>query len=459
MKIFLICGIFFLTQVTNTFCSSGKPSKEKTIKSQSFHFQKNIKTDYLNESQLLKISKILLLNGEFKKAELFLSKLTLRDKISKEVLFRYLGTFHFLKKDYQKSLRYLSHKVLQSHPAFSKICLLKTLNEIALKNVGTLGKTWSKCKLYNQKYLKQEMVSWVDILISLRTEPQQFKNLPPFKMNSLDHLNLQETLILFKMGLFLNQEDILIERISDIDLDYLENNELREIIGQLYFRKRELQKSFQFIEDLSTPHSLNMIGNLYLLKKDYSLAYENFKHSYKLKSNSLNALERLIPLSWNEKDWKKGIEYLEKYHSPNEVEKKLLMTAFNFQNKDFTRAHQVLESLLSYNLSQEYFKMMTLGELLSLKMNDFSQAKMFSHKACLQNNLISCWVLLQLDLQKNFLETTQDLKMKKKPSLWSQLIKQEEISPLEESIYINQKDIEELDEGLIELIPKSQLKD
>ena len=73
-----------------------------------------------------------------------------------------------------------------------------------------------------------------------------------------------------------------------------------------------LVKAFEYIEGLSSPNSENIRGNLFLAQKKYELAYAQFKLALKRKVNSQNSLERIIPISWMLKQWKDGLEYIDK---------------------------------------------------------------------------------------------------------------------------------------------------
>ena len=77
-----------------------------------------------------------------------------------------------------------------------------------------------------------------------------------------------------------------------------------------------------------------------------------------------------------------------------------------------------------------------------------------ANRSCEQYDLVNCWVLFQLGQWDAFpLTIRREEKISEKRE-WEKLVKEDLNRPLKETVYVNQIDIEEMDDKLIQLIPK-----
>src|SRR5690606_1361977 len=136
-------------------------------------------------------------------------------------------------------------------------------------------------------------------------------------------------------------QKVIIPKIPDFAPEVFQDKELRELIGFLYYREAELVKAYEFIEDLDTPNSENIKGNLYLAGKKYELAYGQFKLALNRKNNSQNALERITPVAWLLSQWEDGANYVEEIRFQDDAQRfraKVLKTSFLTMAKKYKEA-------------------------------------------------------------------------------------------------------------------------
>ena len=75
--------------------------------------------------------------------------------------------------------------------------------------------------------------------------------------------------------------------------------------------------------------------------------------------------------------------------------------------------------------------------------------------SCDQFDLINCWILFQMTQWDSFpLMLRREDKLSEKRE-WEKLTNEDFNVPLNEKVFVNQKDIEELDDKLIQLIPQT----
>lgn len=417
-----------------------------------------LETETYNHKKQLEKIKYYLTNGEIRLAKVHLSKLTHSTSKLRPIIQRYLAIVAFIEGNYQKSYEHLDQVELQSIPHFSKVCILKVVNEIILNKLNKLKEDWSRCQLENGPYISGTNIAWLDTLVNLKLYPET----PgitriPFKGSYLRSLSDEELKVILKLALYLNQEALVEPQLTELTQDHIKDPEIRELIGHIYFRMGKLTKSYRFIEDLKSPNSENIKGNLYIWRNKYEIAYAQFKLALDQKQNSQNAMERLLPLAWILGDWKGGQEYAEKViASPQTLEHKVtLLAAFLTQKTDFELAEKALESISVNTHRGQELEITQLYSFVLLMQNKTEQAKKYATLSCEQYDILHCWSLFQLSQWEAFSMTIKREEKIETKKQWEKLVAQIEIDPLKEAVFINQVDIEEMDDRLIQLIPKT----
>jgi hypothetical protein len=413
-------------------------------------------SDINQENNDLKKVKYYLINGEINLAKVYLSQLIYRQSKLRPIIYRYLAILHFMTSDFHKTYEYLNQPELKNIPHFAKICTLKVLSEIVLNKKTELKSDWDRCQMENSAHFVEKNLIWIETLVQLRLKPQAGITKIPFKQFKLASLDNDELKIFLKLALYLNQESLVIDQLSELTIDQLKDSEIRELAGQIFFRKGQLAKSYRFIEDLKSPNSENIKGNLYLLRQKYEIAYAQFKLALEQKQNSQNAVERLLPLAWLLGDWEGGSKYAEKLIAPpkTQINKLTLSAAFLVQAGHYENANLMLKSIAERSQRGGELDITQLLSFTGLMLNRTEIVRKQAALSCEQYDLINCWVLFQLGQWDTFpLTIRREEKLPEKRD-WETLIKEEIHQPLKETVYVNQIDIEEMDDKLIQLVPK-----
>jgi tetratricopeptide (TPR) repeat protein len=406
----------------------------------------------------LKKVKYYLLNGETGLAQVHLHKLAYTQTKLRPVIFRYLGMLAFIDGKFEKSFEYLSTKELQTSPHYAKICALKILDQIVLNKKNSLQNEWARCQLENFTHFNVGNFIWLETLIQLKMNPREGLTKVPFKGIKLSSLNNIQLKIFLKLSIYLNQEKLIEPQLVELDLMQLEDPEIRELMGQIFFRMGSLAKSYRYIEDLTSPNAENIKGNLYVLRKKYELAYAQFKLALEKKQNSQNGMERILPLAWILGDWEGGAKIAERVlASPQtQINKMTLIAAFLTQKGDFARSKDVLETIIARSRKGAEIDVTQLLSFTSLVQNDQHVAKKQAGLSCAQFDMINCWLGLQLNQWDAFPLTIRRTDKIPVKNDWEKLSKEELDDPIKEIVYVNQVDIEELDDKQIQLIPNAR---
>lgn len=414
-----------------------------------------MESDLLLDVKDLKQVKYFLINGETKLARIALAKIAYKESKLKPVIYRYLGMIAFIEGEFSRSYDYLSDPILQSIPHFAKICTLKILNGIILNKIRTIETDWGRCQVENPFKFVLSVKPWMETLIQLKLYPERGMTQVPFQKVKLTALELSDIKVVLKLALYLNQEHLLEKQIAELTTEQLVDPEIRELAGQVLFRLGSLAKSYRFVEDLKSPNAENIKGNLYVLRTKYELAYGQFKLALEQKQNSQNALERLLPLAWLLGDWQAGAEYAERViASPQtQINKLTLLAAFLTQKGDFADAAKILDVIGARSRRGAEIDVTQLYSFVSLMLNRPEQARKQADESCSQYDLVNCWMLFQLSQWEAFPITIKRDDEVYSRREWDKLTKEEINKPIKETVFVNQLDIEELDDKLIQLTP------
>ena len=408
-----------------------------------------------NQKNDLKKIKYYLLNGETRLAKAHLLRLAYTRTKLRPVIHRYLATLSFIESDFQRTYDYLSLPELQNIPYYGNICVLKVLSGIVLNHTRTLESEWRRCRIENATNFKSEKLPWLQTLVDLKLTPLEGITKVPFNKMYLSALNIEEIKTMMKLALYLNQEELLIEQLPTLEVEQLQDPEIRELAGQALFRTGSLARAYKFVEDLKSPNAENIKGNLYLLRNKYELAYAQFKLALEQKLNSQNAMERLLPLAWLLSDWEGGSKFAEQViASPQtQINKLTIMAAFLMQKGDYERSNLILKSIASKSRRGTEIEVTQLAAFTALMQNKPDNIKKQATMSCNQFDMLSCWMLFQLTQWEAFpLTIRREDKIPLKRE-WENLSRSTISNPLKETVFVNQLDIEELDDKLIQLTP------
>lgn len=402
----------------------------------------------------LKKVKYFLINGELQLAKAYLQKLTFGQAKLRPIAYRYLGMIAFIEQDYKKSVKYLTTGELQTQPHYAKVCGVLTLNKIILNELKDLEVDWYRCRAEAGKDINGVNLVWLDTLVNLKLEPVPGITARPFKQITLRSLENAELKILLKFAIYLNQESLVVKQIQDLTTEQLVDQDVRELAGHIFFRSGKFANAFRFIEDIKSPNSENIKGNLYLLREKYEIAYAQFKLALKEKQNSQNALERLVPIAWLLGDWKSGSAYSKQLiaRSGNEANKLTIMAAFEMQTGNYEKSRELLREIRQKSRRGNALEVNQIGSFSALMENDPTELRSSAGEACELYDMVNCWVLIQMYHWENFpLIVRRGDEIPKKDD-WTKLTQEKLPGKLTEPSYVYQQDIEELDDLQIKLI-------
>jgi len=415
----------------------------------------------------LMAAKDFLINGNTKMARFHLEQINLKSSQVKLIRNRYMSLIEFIEGNYRDSLDLVSSFKYEDKKYYKEICVLRVLNLMALHTLDQDNLTRQKI---DKKFLNEYRSCAVQTLGFTKNDHYWMESMSRFKTRNKNYLaggeidnyryaigDIDLTRIWIKLGLYLNKEKKLSNVISNIPADAYQSNIVRELLGLMYYRLGDYKKASEFVEGITSPNAENIKGNIRLRSKEYELAFGHFNVALLKKENSVNALERAIPLAWILGQWKEGIKLLGRFIKPDQDERKkmALDTAFKIKIEDYDRADQqlfILERLFKRQVPQEVEIMRSYVKLRRKEVETLSES---SGIACKRHDGVNCWIQMQMSIWENlgftiereeniFSEDELNIEALKKPMA---------LNPLKETIIVDQKDIEELDSEKLKIDP------
>lgn len=398
-----------------------------------------------------------IVNGNLEKAKAKLLQAQYFSDYSTPIQKRYLALIYFIEGEYEKSLETLQDKMFYTFENNKHVCLLRVLNFLILnRNIEALN-DWKTCRDETVNKTTSYHL-WMNSLIELKANKTKIRD---FK--TITNLNIEnesgEMLALFlKLALYLDKPEKVLNRLSLLSDEIYNIDKLRELIGLLYFRDNQIVNSYKFIEDLTSVNSENLKGNLFLAQKKYELAYAQFKLALLKKADSQNALERITPTAWILKQWEDGLKFTKKLKvsKADIYRKQIIQAAFEIQLKKYDEAKKSLNTIINSSKNALSPEVNIMNSLVNFLLKDKIKSIEYSNKSC--NNLdgANCWLQYQLTSWDDFTRTAQrDSKVfESTDSLVEKYTKSYQSEKIKEDLLIDQKDIEEMDNSLISLMPK-----
>jgi hypothetical protein len=410
----------------------------------------------LSISKRLGAIKYEMINGNLEKAKVMLLRSKYAEGFSRTIQYRYLGMIHFIEGNYKLSQKFLTHKSLYNISTNDTICMLRTLNFIILNRTAEAKIEWNICLDATLDKSPTQYV-WMNTILKLKLNDEPKITEVPLKRVNIENEKGDYLRLFLKMALYLNQQNKIFERLPFLAESAFKDPEIRELIGMLYYREGKLSKAYNFVEDLDSPNSENIKGNIYLAQKKFELAYGQFKLALKKKVNSQNSLERIIPVAWILKQWDDGLEFIEKLKvDPKDKYNKLtLKAALLTQAGQYKMAETALRKVIYGSNNAQSLEVNQLYTYNALMMKNNSDAEAYADKSCAFKDGINCWILYHFAIWENFTLTThrEDDILEGTADLASELTQSFQEDPIIEDIYVSQEDVEEMDNDIIKLLP------
>ena len=391
--------------------------------------------------ELLKSIKYFIINGNLSQAQKALQQIDVSHQRLQEVVERYQALLFFIQGNWQQVLALLGQRRFQRGASFRKVCALKTMAQMA--QGGEQWREWFvDCFGVKGNFARNGLL-W-PLLIRPYDGPEH-----PFELSQYPR-GLEPTNFWLKLALYLGRAEEIVRQLEHIPLDAYRHQRTREVIGMALYREQKRGQALDFIEDIDLSNAHNIRGNIALSDGKYRAAKGHFRLALQKKENSVNAIKRLLPLSWFNQDFVRGLEVIDLAEGlwGSGVGADILRGVFL---TELQKSEQAVELLLLLPSRERKLQARVLSELLAfnyLVLEKTPLATLAAHQSCQHFNGVSCYILGHLTDWDNFAGM-----LKREAGLAASSIDLEQLSgPIikdhpfgRERVFIDQQIIEQLD--------------
>lgn len=402
--------------------------------------------DVVSEIQVAKLS---LLNGEVDGAITLLSELLEKYPNSsfKVLTKRYLAISYFIIGDYQRTSAILSAPEFDLTINFKQICMMKIASELSNNELTQLRLDIAKCKRLNYEYSDNQFI-WLDFLLTKlenKFDLNQFKNKID-KIGSFDNNdNIRNWL---KFALLFKHSDLVTQNLEKLPEKAFQNEILRTLLAINIYRSGKFSTAKDFIEDLNNSNAAYLKSLLSIKDLEFKTAYAHLKTSLKRRPYSISANQLMSALAFQTKNFSEGRQAVSMLipTSNYKREKKLIKTAFMVQEENFKRASYEIERVFAEYNKKMPFEGIMLQNYIYFKTNDIKWIET-TEESCLSYDGVSCWLHAQSLIWNEFDHKIEKIEQKnfKVTQFIDEITQQKVFDPLNEKVFISQRDIIELD--------------
>jgi tetratricopeptide (TPR) repeat protein len=390
-----------------------------------------------------------IIDGELILASHFLNRIDHRGKSVALVKLRYQALIAFVQDEYAKVIDILSDNRFFDVTTYPEICMLKVISYMALKRDPELRGEFATCRTALFNHSPNEL-QWPFTLYQAYKRERNILDATDLTQRVSYVSDKESSIIWLKTALVTNREDKIAHLLSEIPGEAYQSHRVRELIGMLYYRLGNYPKAVEFIEDIHTPNAANIRGNIHYGRGEFELAWGHFKLALKYKEDSVNAIERALPLTWMLGQWNDGLDALSKLLNPNvDIKKKLaLNTALQVKLNNFKRASRQMEQIKELYRGEIPQDASVMYAYIALRNEELDKFTKYSLQACKQGDGLSCWMTFANHYWENLPRTikrTDSLIESKKLEAFKKLRSEEFTNVIDESVIIDEKDIIELD--------------
>ncbi len=445
VKFILFLSLFSYLAGQSALASKRANFIEQQLASQEI-FQKEEYNQRNTDVKNLIEAKTHMINGNLRLATHFLGRIHESDSKIGPVKKRYQALIYFIEGDFKKVISTLNDQDFFGNRTFREVCLMKMFAYLALGDNKNILAINNRCQAISSDFSRNGQI-WLLNLIDLATKKE-------FKMNTRNGLTnpfltqgTEVARIWLKMALYSNREQSIDYFIGSLPSDAYQSRRVREIIAYAYYRLGNHEKAMSFAEDITTANSENIKGNIKLENREYELAFGHFKLALTKKANSRNAIERAIPLAWKLGQFKDGKDLLIKHVNTEFFAKRALDIAFDIRLGDLELARKKILLLNRKFLENRPYKLVLMNSYISTQLDEPKNKQYFSEEACQKFDGLNCWLKFQHTMWPSISKTIKregevfNLKDFSVESLRNRVA----VKEMDETINVNQNDIEELD--------------
>ena len=394
--------------------------------------------------------KLFILKGKIDGALERLEELNIKyntDDIRRLIYF-FQAKCYFILGDFDTANSLLESKLFTQNKYYENICYLKYLTSININTQSSILGI-NRCTRINieDTDINSNWMRYVnDHILDNNEKNDYFRELV---LKSKQFTTFKEVESWLKFGILYNYEDLIVKTLEFLPSMAILNDELRTLVAYNLYNDSKKSQAREYIEDINSSNALYLKSLIALKEKDYKVANAHLLTTLKTKNFSLNANQLTLAVSWLNEEYKNARLSLNKIIPMTDfkVYQYIFNTTLVYKERSYFRAQKEIDFLSDAYMENLPYEGNILATNVYLN-NDNPKWIETSEDACKSFDMLNCWLRMQADIWDNYSEYYKKITNEKWVYRFNEnlnKIMKKNDSVFEDSIFINQNDIEELD--------------
>ena len=337
----------------------------------------------------------------------------------------------------------MSKLTRQSYFPKSDLCQIRI--SLLFSQKKPIDKTWKKCFSYLSDHIFYNGI-FLNNLIEIYNNDKEAKSAFNLFKASGELDNIEKIKTWLKMALYFNQEEYILDYLSLIPPKAYRSRSVRELIGAIFYRLGDKERAENFVIDVKTSNAENILGNQNLVKNNFELALGHFLIAIKKNPLSMNALKRIIPLSYILEKYELGLQQTKNFLKIKN-QSNIIIVAFLNKLKQYQEAYRNISKELNLLKRNPDLINYLLAIPITINLNKISEASKYTKAACKQGNLMGCELYQASYYWGNLMDAKKEKENIKASIInYKDFIFPKDNNPIDEDVIINQKEIEKIDD-------------
>ncbi len=394
--------------------------------------------------------KVFILKGRIDDALDRLDELNIKyntDDIRRLIYF-FKAKCYFILGDFDTANRLLESKLFVQNKFYENICYLQYLTSINT-DVQKSMQGINRCTRLNieDTDINSDWMRYVNDHILDRDKKNDYFQELVLKSKQLTTFKEVESWL--KFGILYNYEDLIVKTLEFLPSIAILNDELRTLVAYNLHNDSKTTQAKEYIEDINSSNALYLKSLIAIKENKYKISNAQLLSTLKKKNFSLNANQLALGVFWLNKQYKNARLSLNKIipMSDFKVYQYIFNTTLVYKEKGYFRAQKEIDFLADAYMNNLPFEGNILATNVYLN-NDNPKWIETSEDACKSFDMLNCWLRMQADIWDNYSghyknQTNEKWTYRFNDNLNKIMSKDDK--EFEDSIFINQRDIEELD--------------
>ncbi len=412
---------------------------------QTFKHERNLRL-LLN----IERAKLLTIYGDIETSQKLLTQLKINytNPNIQKVVKLMLARNYFILGAYENTKKELRTYSFVPNKDFRESCLLLYMSSFSDKSDRSLAEM-DRCVRLNAADLLSDQF-WYRLVKSeqngTKNQTNYYERLLFEMKQATDYKKVESWL---KYGIYFNYEDLISENLAILPSMAILDSRLRTLSAYNLYNAGKINDSNEYISNIQSFNGNYLKANIEVQNENYKLSYAFNKAALKKRKHSIYANQLNLSMGWLNNEYEDTRNSLNRLVSHGDLQnyQEIYNATLLYQENKLYRSNFEIKKLNDSFNSQLPYPGRILATSVYIDRLD-SEWIESANKACAYYSVVNCWLKMQSTIWKDYSKVFKEAKEEEKRisilKNISALVK-DTSDDIEDSVFINQRDIEELD--------------